>query len=88
MAEARQAWIDGTAEATGQSILSILSRVRRYKAEHGLSVGSLLPHLRIAAATEAELEQLQAAAVDLRSATRAQSLSFVIGQADKLTIEE
>jgi valyl-tRNA synthetase len=86
--EPRHSWIDESAEATGQAILNILSRVRRYKAEHGLSVGSLLPHLHITAATQAELEQLQAAAIDLRSATRAQALSFVLAQAGKSLKEE
>ena len=69
----RPEWIDYEAEETGQQLLEILRRVRRYKADQGLSVGASLDTLRISArpALRAALELML---IDIRSATRAQHI--------------
>lgn len=74
------AWLDERAGAVGKTMLAILGYVRRYKAEHGLSLGSSLQQIQIMAASADEMQLLEAAACDLRSATRAQNLSFAIKQ--------
>ena len=63
-------WIDPIAEEIGTVLLELLRRVRRYKAEQGLSVGAELEHfcLRIQPAFYAALQD---ALIDLKSATRA-----------------
>jgi valyl-tRNA synthetase len=66
-------WIDADAEETGKTLLELLRQVRRYKAERGLSVGADIETLYIRA-QPAQCAALQAALVDLRSATRAQSV--------------
>ncbi len=57
-------WIDEHAEEFGKTLLELLHNVRRYKAEHGLSVGAELEELHITA-------QQASALIDLKSATRA-----------------
>lgn len=74
----QRAWFDEAAEATGKTMLTILGAVRRYKAEQGLSVASQLQHLQILTTSAEELQILEAAACDLRSATRAQELAFTL----------
>jgi valyl-tRNA synthetase len=66
-------WIDADAEGTGKTLLELLRQVRRYKAERGLSVGADLEALYIRS-QPAQRAALEAALVDLRSATRAQSV--------------
>ncbi|HZR40694.1 MAG TPA: valine--tRNA ligase [Ktedonobacteraceae bacterium] len=66
-------WIDAEAEETGKALLEILSRVRRYKAEHNLSVGAQLDTLRIGT-RPALLPSLKSSLIDIRSATRAQNI--------------
>ena len=69
----RPAWLDTQAEETGKTLLELLHRVRRYKAENGLSVGAELATLHIHARSE-QSDALQAALIDLKSATRARSI--------------
>jgi valyl-tRNA synthetase len=66
-------WIDYTAEETGQALLEILRHVRRYKAEHDLSVGAPLDTLRISTRPGSRMV-LELILTDIRSATRAQHI--------------
>lgn len=69
----RAEWLDAQAEETGKTLLELLHQVRRYKAEHGLSVGAELASLHIHARPD-QYNALQAVVIDLKSATRAQSI--------------
>jgi valyl-tRNA synthetase len=69
----RPEWIDPEAKAIGETLLDLLRQVRRYKAEHGLSVGATLEALHISVSPE-QYASLEAALIDLRSATRAQHI--------------
>ncbi len=69
-------WIDPDAEDAGNDLLEILRLVRRYKAEHGLSVGTELNLLRITHSRSIH-PALAAATVDLKSATRAGAIMFI-----------
>ena len=71
----RPEWLDAQAEETGKTLLELLHRVRRYKAENGLSVGAELATLHIHARRE-QRNALQAALIDLKSATRARSITI------------
>jgi valyl-tRNA synthetase len=67
------AWIDPGAEEVGQALRELLRQVRRYKAEHGLSVGAEMGTLHISASSVLH-EALKLSLVDLKRATRARSL--------------
>ncbi len=69
-------WIDPDAETAGNDLLEILRLVRRYKAEHGLSVGAGLNSLRITHSRSVH-PALAAATIDLKSATRAGTIMFI-----------
>ena len=71
----RPEWLDAPAEETGKTLLELLHQVRRYKAENGLSVGAELASLHIHAPAE-QHDALQAALIDVKSATRARSISI------------
>jgi valyl-tRNA synthetase len=71
--EERPDWLDSEAEALGSQLLEILRQVRRYKAEHGLSVGAELESLHISSQA-GQQPALQMALTDLRSATRAKRI--------------
>ena len=66
-------WIDSQAEETGKTLLELLRQVRRYKAEHGLSVGAALESLHVQVAPE-QLTALETILNDIRSATRAKNI--------------
>lgn len=72
---AHSEWIDTEAEETGKTILELLRQVRRHKAEYGRSVGAELEkmHIRMQSAQRSALE---AALIDLKSATRARNIVF------------
>jgi valyl-tRNA synthetase len=63
-------WMSEEAEECGKVLLDLLKQVRRYKAEHGLSVGTELETLHIHV-QETMQPVLAAALVDIKSATRA-----------------
>jgi valyl-tRNA synthetase len=67
--------IDDQAERTGAVTLELLAKVRRFKAEAGLSVGAPLATLHAQIPAWA-LETLQASVADLVSATRAERLEL------------
>ncbi len=69
-------WVDPQAEAIGGDLLEILRLVRRYKADHGLSVGSELNSLRVTHSRPLH-SALATATIDLKSATRARTILFV-----------
>jgi valyl-tRNA synthetase len=58
-------------EQNGETLVAIATAARRYKSEHGLSLGAPLARLQIATADEALLDWLRASTTDLRSVTRA-----------------
>ena len=62
---------DAHAEAYGETLVAIATAVRRYKSEHGLSLGATLSRLQIVTDDDALAEWLRASATDLRSVTRA-----------------
>ena len=68
-------WLDAQAEALGTTLLEILRQVRRYKAEHGLSVGAELEvlYINMHSAQYTAFNQILA---DLKSATRAKKIAF------------
>jgi len=68
-------WIDEEAEEFGKTLLELLKQVRRYKAEHGLSVGAELETLQISMKS-AQWASLEATLVDLKSATRAKVITL------------
>jgi valyl-tRNA synthetase len=68
-------WIDAEAEEAGKALLEALRQVRRYKAEQGLSVGAELAMLTIKIPTKL-YPALQAALIDLKSATRAREIAL------------
>ncbi|HLZ62709.1 MAG TPA: valine--tRNA ligase [Ktedonosporobacter sp.] len=70
---AHPAWLDPEAEEAGKALLELLRQVRRHKAEQGLSVGAELGTLHISA-SPALYGALEAALVDLKSATRARTI--------------
>ncbi len=71
--DAHREWIDAEAEETGKTILELLHQVRRYKAEHNLSVGAELTtmHFSVQAALQ---PAVTSALIDLKSATRAKNI--------------
>ena len=71
--DAHREWIDAEAEETGKTILELLHQVRRYKAEHNLSVGAELAtmHFSVQAALQ---PAVTSALIDLKSATRARNI--------------
>lgn len=71
----RPQWLDEQAEETGKTLLELLHRVRRYKAENGLSVGAELATMHIHIRPD-QRDALQAALIDLKSATRARSITL------------
>lgn len=68
-------WQNARAEEEGQALLDLLKQVRRYKAEQGLSVGAELEQLELSVCPDLK-GMLEAALVDLKSATRARELTF------------
>ena len=62
---------DTAAEATGDALVTIATAVRRYKSEHGLSLGGELARLQIASDDAMLADMLRASATDLHSVTRA-----------------
>jgi valyl-tRNA synthetase len=75
--------IDAEAEETGRMLLELLHQVRRYKAEHNLSVGAELStlHINVRAAFHPSLE---AVLIDLKSATRVRDIVLEESEAQDL----
>lgn len=78
-------WLDQRAEDAGVLLLEILRQVRKYKAEHGLSLGAELAALRlnVPSALRGLLEE---AMIDIKGATRALAVSLEEAQADRLQV--
>jgi valyl-tRNA synthetase len=66
-------WINPEAEEMGKTLLELLHQVRRHKAERGLSIAAQLESLRISA-TPTQRPLLEAALIDIQSATRAKDI--------------
>jgi valyl-tRNA synthetase len=62
---------EDTAMAAGDALVAIATAVRRYKSEHGLSLGCELARLQIATDDATLADALRASLTDLRSVTRA-----------------
>ncbi len=71
--DAHREWIDAEAEETGRTILELLHQVRRYKAEHNLSVGAELATMHFSVQSKLQ-PALAAALIDLKSAMRAKDI--------------
>lgn len=67
--------IGEAAEDLGELLVEIATAVRRYKSEHNLSLGSQLQQLQLATQNPDLAAALQAAAPDLMSITRAQTIT-------------
>jgi valyl-tRNA synthetase len=81
--EAPAAWRDHEAEEVGRMLLEILRQARRYKAEQGLSVGARLETFQFAldeAPASGLRQALEEAQIDLRSATRAETILFAVSE--------
>ncbi|HEU5347775.1 MAG TPA: valine--tRNA ligase [Ktedonobacterales bacterium] len=63
------------AEAFGDALVTIATAVRRYKSEHGLSLGAELARLQLATDDPTLADWLRASATDLRSVTRAATIA-------------
>ncbi len=77
--------IDLEVEEMGKMMLELLHQVRRYKAEHNLSIGAELAtlHIGVQAKFHAALES---AIIDLKSAMRARDIVLEISEARELLI--
>ncbi|HYK84293.1 MAG TPA: valine--tRNA ligase [Ktedonobacteraceae bacterium] len=71
--EEQAQWRDAEAESFGEILLDLLRKVRRYKTERGLSVGTELATLYISM-TSMHRSAMEMAQIDLRSATRAKRI--------------
>ena len=67
---------DAAALAAGDALLDIATAVRRYKSDHGLSLGAELAALRLPDAPPELAAALREATADLLSITRARALLF------------
>jgi valyl-tRNA synthetase len=67
---------DASALAAGDALLDIATAVRRYKSEHGLSLGAELAGLRLSGAPPELATALRGATTDLLSITRARAVTF------------
>lgn len=79
------ALLDEAAEEHGEILLEIVSAVRRYKSEAGLSLASELAHLYLFSTDASLLQSLREGAPDLTSITRAQRLTFASAPKPGLT---
>jgi valyl-tRNA synthetase len=68
---------DASAEAAGETLVSIATAVRRYKSEHNLPLGSEVALLQLATADAAVAAMLRQAEADLASITRARGIAVV-----------
>jgi valyl-tRNA synthetase len=84
--EAHPEWIDMEAEELGNTFLDVLRHVRRYKSEHGLSIGAELETLQISAPQE-QCEALERMLIDLKSATRVKLILFDVDNEVKIQIQ-
>lgn len=75
--EADPNWMDLEAEELGDSILNIVSGIRRYKSEHHLSLAIEVPHLQLAISDPTLRRGLMEAELDLIGATRARWIEIV-----------
>jgi valyl-tRNA synthetase len=62
-------------EKAGETLVAIATAVRRYKSEHGISLGSELARLHLTAADNALFRMLHEAESDLRSVSRAAAIT-------------
>ncbi len=69
-------FVDDAAEAFGETLVEITTQARRYKSEHGLSLGAEIPLLTLAAEGETRV-LLDSAIPDLISITRARQIEIV-----------
>jgi valyl-tRNA synthetase len=72
---AQPGWLDRQAEDAGTTLLEILHQVRKYKAEHSLSIGAELATLRLSVspALRGSLEEVM---IDIKGATRARAVTL------------
>ena len=83
--EAPESWANAEADAIGEAILGVAEGARRWKADRQLSVGAPVALLTVKAPANV-LPGLEAAAIDLRSVTRAQEIAFQSG-GEAVTLE-
>ncbi|MCL4872112.1 MAG: valine--tRNA ligase [Anaerolineae bacterium] len=81
-----ESWLDEGAEQVGETIIALATAVRRFKSERNLSVGQPLAGLGLVSEDEGLLAGLNAAATDIQSITRAQTLTTG-SLADSLLLE-
>ncbi|HTI14692.1 MAG TPA: valine--tRNA ligase [Dictyobacter sp.] len=74
-------WLDSEAEAYGTALLALLHQVRRYKAEHEMSLGAELESTQIA--VHPELQRMFMVCVgDLKGAIRAKKMTIISNDGD------
>lgn len=84
--EAPAAWSDAPAEAAGAALMGIATAVRRYKTDRRARLSTPLRALTVGTADESLRAALSAAALDIRSVTRAEEVRLV-ATLDGLDIE-
>jgi len=84
--ETRAEWTDETAETTGEALVGIATAVRRSKSERRARLSTPLRALTLGTADDGLRAALSAAALDIRSVTRAEAV-HLIEAADGLDIE-
>ncbi|HEU5318861.1 MAG TPA: valine--tRNA ligase [Chloroflexota bacterium] len=84
--ESHPSWADLAADAVGEVLLAIADGARRWKSDRKVSVGAPLGAVTITAPADLH-PALDACLADLRSVTRAQSISFRPGDALALDIQ-
>jgi valyl-tRNA synthetase len=69
-------WVDPAAEQLGEALIAIGAAVRRYKTSQRLGMGTRLAHIQIGCDDASLAFLLERSALDLRSLTRAEQLTF------------
>jgi valyl-tRNA synthetase len=74
--QARSDWVSAEAESAGEILLAVVTAVRRYKSEAGISLGTELNRLLLSTRDAGLASMLNAARRDILSVTRAKELSI------------
>ena len=85
--EVQEEWIDEDAKEAGETLVKLVSAVRQYKSEKGISLGKEVKAIHIDTADEKVAGQLKLIKEDLQGATRAGKIEFGKGSGDNVSVE-
>lgn len=85
--EPRKSWIDQEAEEAGDLLVKILTSVRQFKQDEGMSLGAELETLYIDVKNEEKEELLEKVLVDLKGASRAKEIKIGGGEGEEVETE-